>query len=97
MGQACPKEIIMPLKKVKTGEQPAKGAEVPNRLDGFSLFKGSPMVRITGNFMGGGFNLSKNKAKAVLELADKIRPFAMGEYDEQIKTLGEGETLKYEE
>ena len=44
--------------------------------------------------MGGGFSLSKNKVKAVLDLADQLRPFANGEYDQAISELGENEALE---
>ncbi len=69
-----------------------------SRIEGYSRFfkNGKPlsrMVRISGNFMGGGFNLSQNKVLAVLENIDELRKFAEGEYDPEIDELKEDDVL----
>lgn len=81
------------LEKVKS-EEKGKAADVPSKVESFSIYKGHPMIRFSGNFMGGGFSLSKNKVKAVLENIEEAKLFAEGKYDEQIKELGEGEILR---
>ena len=40
-----------------------------------------------------GFNLSKNKAKAILNNIDIIKEFADGQYDKAINKLKEGEVF----
>lgn len=64
-------------------------------VESFTLFKGRPMVRIAGNFYGKGFNLSKNKAIAIMENIDVIKEFADGKFDDKILELGEEEVLEY--
>ena len=53
-----------------------------------------PMVRIKGNFFGGGFNLSKNKVKAVLDNLDILQKFAKGDFDKEINVLKPDEVLQ---
>lgn len=69
---------------------------VPKNKDGRKRGIGVPMVRIKGDFMGGGFNLSKNKARAIVTNIDAIKKFADGEYDKDILKLGEEEVLSPE-
>lgn len=58
---------------------------------------GIPMVRIKGNFMGGGFNVSKNKVKAILAVSKKLAGFIDGDLDEEISKLKEGEYLVFDQ
>ena len=67
---------------------------IPLDKEGKIKGKGSHMVRIAGNFYRGGFNISKNKIKAILTYADELKRFAKGEYDTDIDKLKEGEVLK---
>lgn len=60
----------------------------------FSKFKKARMVRIDGNFMGGGFRISQNKIKAILENIDVLSQFAHGDFDNQIDELQEDEILE---
>jgi hypothetical protein len=46
------------------------------------------MVRIKGNFYKDGFNISKNKVKAILDNIDLLKKFANGEFDKDILELG---------
>ena len=55
---------------------------------------GIPMVRIRGNFMRGGFNISKNKVMAILDNLEVLKDFVSGEYDNDILALKENEKLK---
>lgn len=64
-----------------------------SKIDHYYVFKDAFMVRIVGNFFTGGFNLSKNKARAVLENIDEIKEFVDGNYDNDIKKLSEDEVL----
>ena len=80
----------MAMKKMKRQKQ----APVEPDIEHYSCYRGTPMVRISGNFMGGGFNLSKNKAKAILELAKDLKPFANGDMDEDIKSLEDDEIIE---
>ena len=68
--------------------------DIPVKIDYFYNFKGKPMVRIAGNFMSGGFNLSKNKVKAVLDNAAVLKDFADGKLDSGLSELAEDEVLK---
>lgn len=72
--------------------------EIPEaKVESFSNFKGKPMVRITGNFFGGGFNISKNKVKAIFENEALLKDFSNGKYDQQISELTDNEVLAYEQ
>lgn len=66
---------------------------IPKDKEGKIKSTGVPMVRIKGDFFGGGFNLSKNKAKAILNNIDIIKEFADGQYDKAINKLKEGEVF----
>ncbi len=72
----------------------------PARVEHFSLYKGkSPMVRISGNFYGGGFNFSQGKLRAIIQLLKEnpaLVAFAKGDYDETIKGLDEGQVARVE-
>ena len=57
-------------------------------------YKDHPMVRISGNFFGGGFNLSKNKLKAIRENLDELQDFIDGKLDKEILELKTDEVLK---
>ena len=64
------------------------------RVASYYNFKGKPMVTVEGNFYRGSFNISKNKVKAILDLAGELEKFVKGEYDKQILELKEDEILK---
>ena len=91
------------MKKVKV--ENIGVAEVKNEIQHFNMYtpkekdgtpkgKGSMMVRIKGSFFAGGFNLSKNKVKAVLDNIELLTQFANGEFDKDIESLGEDEVLQ---
>jgi len=67
--------------------------KIKPKIEHYYLWKKTPMVRISGDFFGGGFNLSKNKAKAIIENIEAIRNFASGKLDEDIKKLKDEEVL----
>lgn len=67
---------------------------IQTKIEHFYNFKGRPMVRISGNFMGGGFNMSKNKIKAILDNGDGLFDFVNGKFDQEILELAEDEILK---
>lgn len=71
-----------------------KPGEFHSKVEHFSVFKGKPMVYISGSFYQGGFSMSKNKIRAVLENSKLLEKFANGEYDADIKKLKEDEILK---
>lgn len=78
------------MKKVKVKpEEPIQGPKIEH----YSNYKSRPMVRIKGNFYGGGFNVSKNKILAILDNIDDLKEFAAGKYDKEIADLGEDEVL----
>ena len=81
------------MKKVKI-EKVAKAEKIASKVERYTRFKNSPMCRISGSFMGGGFNMSRNKVAAVLSLAKELRAFAAGELDEEILALGDDEALE---
>jgi len=66
---------------------------IPKDKEGKKKGMGVPMVRIKGDFFGGGFNLSKNKARAIMNNLNLIKKFADGEYDNKIKELKEDEII----
>lgn len=67
---------------------------VAAKVEHYYKFKKAPMVKIKGNFMGGGFNLSKNKLIAVLANLEELKKFAAGTYDDKINALADDEILK---
>jgi hypothetical protein len=76
-------------------EKVATKADVSfSKVQHFSNYKGHPMVRISGNFMGGGFQLSKGKLIAVLANLKELKDFAEGKHDDAIANLKEDEVLK---
>lgn len=85
------------LVKRKAGK-PEKGETERSKVFGFSRYfkegvAKARMVRIVGNFMGGGFNLSQNKLAAIFENLEELRPFAEGKYDKEIDELEEDDVL----
>lgn len=68
--------------------------EEKTALEHFYNFKGTPMVRFKGNFYRGGFNVSKNKVRAVIENLEIMKQFINGDFDEAIAGLQEGQALK---
>ena len=66
---------------------------VPKDKDGNKRSSAVPMVRIKGDFYGGGFNLSKNKAQAIVSNIEEIEKFARGDFDKQILELQEDEII----
>lgn len=84
----------MALERDKKPEKKEQGTKVGY----YYRFKSTPMVFIEGNFMKGGFSLSKNKVKAVLDNLDELRRFAAGEYDTDITALeGDDDILRTKE
>lgn len=81
------------MQKVKI-EDAQNPKEIKPTVEHYTNYKGRPMVRIKGNFYGGGFNLSRNKLLAVVENYDELQAFIKGEFDNEIKELQEGEVLK---
>lgn len=81
------------MKKIKVQKTKEKATEIPTVIEHYSQFKGKPMVRFSGNFMGGGFSMSKNKVRAVLDNAEALRDFVEGKLDAAIAELGEDEAL----
>jgi len=63
-------------------------------VDHFFKYKGRPMVRIKGNFYGGGFSISKNKLMAIRKLLEKLESFIDGQLDEKITSLNENQVIK---
>jgi hypothetical protein len=75
-------------------EQPQAQAEIKPEIAYYYPFKGKPMVRIKGNFMKGGFSISRAKVKAILENREALEKFAAGEFDKDILETPEGEGWK---
>ena len=75
------------MKKVKKEEE-VKTENKPV-VEHFYRWKKAPMVRIKGNFFGGGFNMSKNKIKAILDNAAILKDFANGKLTEEIMELAD--------
>ena len=82
------------MEKVKMENPEGKKSKVKPVVEGYYKFKTTSMARIKGNFMKGGFNISKNKVLAVIENLEELKKFANGDYDKQIDDLGEDEMLK---
>jgi len=80
------------MKKVKKSQEEEK--EIINKVESFSKFKKARMARISGNFMKGGFQLSQNKVKAVLDNIEVLKKFANGEFDKEIDELQDDEILE---
>jgi hypothetical protein len=81
------------MKTVKKTE--TQKAEKTNPVvKSFSKFRNARMVRIEGSFMGGGFNISQNKIKAILANIEVLQNFANGDYDKQIDELKDDEILE---
>lgn len=81
-----------PMQKEKMNDQKTK--DTTPEIEHYSNYKGTPMVRISGNFARGGFNMSRNKIKAVITNIDQLRKFAAGDFDTEILELKEDEVLK---
>ena len=75
-------------------ENSQKQAEIKNLVDSLSKFKNARMMRISGSFMKGGFNISQNKLKAVLDNLEIVQKFVKGDYNKEIDELQENEILK---
>lgn len=80
------------MKKVKLDNNQNGKQEVS--IEHYYNYKNIPMVRIKGSFYSGGFNMSKNKLKAIFDLQDQLTDFVAGKFDEEIKTLEDGVVLK---
>lgn len=61
------------------------------KIDYFFKYHGKRCVRIKGNFWYGGFNLSQNKAAAVIANLDSIRAFVEGKLNGEIDNLKDKE------
>ena len=80
------------MKTVKSKDK--KKMDMAPAIESYSNYKGTEMVRISGNFFGQGFFMSKNKVKAVLGLASKLKPFIDGKFDARIAKLKKDEVLE---
>lgn len=78
--------------EVRESSHPSKSSE-KSAVNAYGRFKKARMAHIKGNFMGGGFQLSQNKVKAVLDNIDELAKFANGEYDEAIDRLEDDQVL----
>ncbi len=74
--------------------KPAAPEEIKPEVGYYYTYKGKPMVHIKGNFMKGGFSISKNKVRAILENREELGKFAAGLYDTEIMETPEGEGWK---
>jgi hypothetical protein len=63
----------------------------PPKIDYYFKFHGKRCVRIKGNFWYGGFNLSQNKAAAILSNLEQIQQFVKGGFDGEIDQLTDKE------
>lgn len=86
---------MLQVKKIVKPKESSKPNSVFH-VEFFYRYKGRPMVRVAGNFLGGGFNMSKNKVKAILDNADALRGFVNGEYDQKISELEDDEVIVVE-
>jgi len=80
------------MNKVKKTKEEKK--EITPKVKSFSKFRNARMSRIEGNFMGGGFNISQNKVKAILDNIDILKKFANGDFDKDIDELSDDEILE---
>jgi len=67
---------------------------IKNLVHSIFKFKNARMMRITGSFIKGGFNISQNKLKAILDNLETVQKFVKGEYNKEIDELKEDEILK---
>lgn len=67
--------------------------EIVSRVKSLSKFQGHAMALIEGNFKGGGFNISKNKLKAIFENEAFLKRFTKGEFDKKIADLKDDEVI----
>jgi hypothetical protein len=74
------------MKKVKVEKEEKKS---DNGIEHYSQFKNFPVVKFEA-----GFQMGKKKIAAVLANKEELQKFAAGEFDEEIKSLEEGEVLK---
>lgn len=82
------------MQKVKMNTVNKSKENVQGRVKQFFIFKGSPMVRIEGNYYTGGFNISKNKVRDILNNVEILKEFVSGDLDDRMKELEEGEALE---
>lgn len=66
----------------------------PKDKDGKPKGKSIQMVHINGNFYGNGFNMSRNKIKAIMDNLELMKQFSQGKFDAVIDKLEEGEALE---
>jgi len=59
-----------------------------NGIEHYSLYKGFPMVKLEA-----GFQLGQKKIAAILANGEELKKFVNGDYDDEIKSLNEGEIL----
>lgn len=82
------------MEVAKVTKEKKKAGEFHSKVEHFAQFKGKPMVFIAGSFYQGGFLISKNKVRAILDNADLLKKFVSGEWDAEIKKLKDDEILK---
>lgn len=85
------KKISIPKVKQHNSES-VREVQKPS-IEHFYNFKQRAMVRIRGNFIRSGFNISQNKVRAILLLQEELQDFVSGKYNDNILSLEEGETL----
>lgn len=81
------------MKKLVIGSKEEK--RVSAKAVGVTMFKGKAMLVIDGEFKP--FQVSINKAKAILSLIGDIRDFAEGKYSDVIAQLQDGQTAYFSE
>ncbi|HNR90739.1 MAG TPA: hypothetical protein PKM65_20555 [Spirochaetota bacterium] len=86
---------MLQVKKIVKPKEPSRSGNAFH-VEFFYKYKGRPMVRVAGNFLGGGFNISQNKVRAILDNAEALRGFVKGEYDQAILGLEEDEVVVVE-
>ena len=93
------------MKKVKLEKNEKDQDVIPSTIEHFYKYMpldekgnskgaGIPMVKIKGNFFRGGFNLSKNKVKAIIDNIELLQKFANGEFDKEINELNFDEVIQ---
>lgn len=74
--------------------QSTKSENIVPVVKSFSKFRSARMARIEGSFMGGGFNISQNKIKAIIANIETLKEFASGKFDADIDGLQDDEIIE---
>lgn len=78
----------------KVRRKPKRKKLLTSEVTSFYKYRNARMARFTGNFMGGGFNVTQSKVKAILDNIEIMREFVNGVFDENIDELTESEILE---